>query len=203
MFKPNCTYCHKKIQKNDSTIPFGKSNIWHENCYREHLEKNIQNIWLREIRLLKKVKVTLNKVRKQMVSRGVLYLDFSKFSKDFDIIMVSLKSITDTCKGLNIIQKDELEKSLEKYFQKMMILLKSCNKLLKQYSDSKKELTLEQFNEKNNEALENQKEEWIELADYLMSVHNTLKSFENKTKIKIEEEIQKRINEIPKKVKRF
>jgi len=55
MFKPNCTYCHKKLQKNDSTIQFGKSNIWHENCYREHLEKNIQNIWLREIRLLKKV----------------------------------------------------------------------------------------------------------------------------------------------------
>jgi len=36
-----------------------------------------------------------------------------------------------------------------------------------------------------------------------MSVHNTLKSFENKTKIKIEEEIQKRIDEIPQKVKRF
>jgi len=203
MFKPNCTYCHKRLQKNDSTIPFGKSNIWHENCYREHLEKNIQNIWLREIRLLKKVKVSLNKVRKQMLSRGVLYLDFSKFSKDFDIIMVSLKSITDTCKGLNIIQKDEVEKSLEKYFKKMMILLKSWNKLLKQYSDSKKGLTLEQFKEKNNESLENQKEEWIELADYLMSVHNTLKRFENKTKIKIEEEIQKRIDEIPKKVKRF
>jgi len=203
MFKPNCTYCHKRLQKNDSTIQFGRSNIWHENCYREHLEKNIQNIWLREIRLLKKVKVTLNKVRKQMLSRGVLYLDFSKFSKDFDIIMVSLKSITETCKGLNIIQKDELEKSLEKYFKKMMILLKSWNKLLKQYSDSKKGLTLEQFKEINNESLENQKEEWIELADYLMSVHNTLKSFENKTKIKIEEEIQKRIDEIPKKVKRF
>ena len=138
-----------------------------------------------------------------MLSRGVLDNDFSKFSKDFDIIMVSLKSITDTCKGLNIIQKDELEKSLEKYFKKMIILLKSWNKLLKQYSDSKTELTLKQFKEKNNEALENQKEEWIELADYLMSIHNTLKSFENKTKIKIEEEIQKRIDEIPKKVKRF
>ena len=85
----------------------------------------------------------------------------------------------------------------------MIILLKSWNKLLKQHSDSKKELTLKQFKEKNNESLENQKEEWIELADYLMSIHNTLKSFENKTKIKIEEEIQKRIDEIPKKVKRF
>ena len=203
MFKPNCTYCHKKLQKNDSTIQFGKSNIWHENCYREHLEKKIQNIWLREKRLLKKVKVSLNKVKKQILSRGVLDLDFSKFSKDFDIIMVSLKSITDTCTGLNIIQKDELEKYLEKYFKKMMILLKSCNKLLKQYSDSKKELTLEQFKEKNNEALENQKEEWIELADYLLSVHDTLKSFENKTKIMSEEEIQQTIEDIPKCVKKF
>ena len=67
MFKPNCTYCHKKLQKNDSTIPFGKSNIWHENCYREHLEKSIQNVWLREIRLLKKIKISLKKVRKQML----------------------------------------------------------------------------------------------------------------------------------------
>ena len=203
MFKPNCTYCHKRLQKNDSTIKFGRANIWHENCYREHLEKNIQNIWLREIRLLKKVKISLNKVRKQILSLGVIDLDFSKFSKDFDINIVSLKSITDTCKGLNNIQKDELEKSLEKYFKKMIILLKSYNKLLKQYSDSKTELTLEQFKEKNIEALENQREEWIELADYLMSVHNTLKSFENKTKIKIGEEIQKRIVNIPKRVERF
>ena len=201
MFKPNCTYCHKRLQKNDPTIQFGKSNIWHENCYKEHLEKNIQNIWLRETRLLKKVKVSLNKVRKQILSRGVLDLDFSKFSKDFDIIMVSLKSITDTCKGLDNIQKDELEKFLEKYFKKMMILLKSYNKLLKQYSDSKTGLTLEQFKEKNKEALENQREEWIELADYLMSVHNTLKSLENKTKIKIGEEIKQRIDDIPDKVK--
>ncbi len=72
-----------------------------------------------------------------------------------------------------------------------------------QESKTKKQLTVEQFNEKNNQSLENYKEEWIELADYLMSVHNALKSFENKTKIKIEEEIQKRIDEIPKKVKRF
>jgi len=200
-FKPHCSYCHKKLQKNDSTIKFGKSNIWHENCYREHLGKNLQNVWLREIRLLKKVKISLNKVRKQFLSIGVLDLDFCKFSKDFDINIVSLKSITDTCKGLNNIQKDELEKSLEKYFKKMIILLKSYNKLLKQYSDSKTELTLEQFKEKNKEALENQREEWIELADYLISVHNTLKSFENKTKIKIGEEIQKRIDAIPDKVK--
>ena len=203
MFKPNCTYCHKRLQKNDSTIKFGRANIWHENCYREHLEKNIQNVWLREIRLLKKVKISLNKVRKQILSLGVIDLDFGKFSKDFDINIVSLKSITDTCKGLNNLQKDELEKSLEKYFEKMIILLKSYNKLLKQYSESKTELTLEQFKEKNIEALENQREEWIELADYLISVHNTLKSFENKTKIKIGEEIQKRIVTIPKRVERF
>jgi hypothetical protein len=203
MFKPNCTYCHKRLQKNDSTIKFGRANIWHENCYREHLEKNIQNVWLREIRLLKKVKISLNKVRKQILSLGVIDLDFGKFSKDFDINIVSLKSITDTCKGLNNLQKDELEKSLEKYFKKMIILLKSYNKLLKQYSESKTELTLEEFKEKNIETLENQREEWIELADYLMSVHNTLKSFENKTKIKIGEEIQKRIVNIPKRVERF
>jgi len=203
MFKPNCTYCHKRLQKNDSTIKFGRANIWHENCYREHLEKNIQNVWLREIRLLKKVKISLNKVRKQILSLGVIDLDFGKFSKDFDINIVSLKSITDTCKGLNNLQKDELEKSLEKYFEKMIILLKSYNKLLKQYSESKTELTLEEFKEKNIEALENQREEWIELADYLISVHNTLKSFENKTKIKIGEEIQKRIVTIPKRVERF
>jgi len=203
LFKPNCTYCHKKIQKNDSTIPFGKSNIWHENCYRKHLEKNIQNIWLREKRLLKKVKTSLNKVRKQLLSLGVLDLNFSKFSKDFDINLVSLKSITDTCKGLDNIQKYELEKFLVKYFKKMTSLLKSYNKLLKQYSDSKTGLTLEQFKEKNKEVLENQREEWIELADYLMSVHDTLKSFENETKIKIGEEIQKQIDAIPKRVKRF
>jgi hypothetical protein len=203
MFKPNCTYCHKRLQKNDSTIKFGRANIWHENCYREHLEKNIQNVWLREIRLLKKVKISLNKVRKQILSLGVIDLDFGKFSKDFDINIVSLKSITDTCKGLNNLQKDELEKSLEKYFKKMIILLKSYNKLLKQYSESKTELTLEEFKEKNIETLENQREEWIELADYLMSVHSTLKSFENKTKIKIGEEIQKRIVNIPKRVERF
>ncbi|MCJ7614488.1 hypothetical protein MUO71_06995 [Candidatus Bathyarchaeota archaeon] len=202
MFKPNCIYCHKKLQKNDSTVQFSRSNIWHENCYREHLEKNIQNVWLREKRLLKKVKISLNKVRKQILSLGILDLDFSKFSKDFEFNMVSLKSITDTCKGLDNIQKDKLEKFLEKYFKKMMILLKSYNKLLKQYSDSKTGLTLEQFKEKNK-VLENQREEWIELADYLMSVHNTLKSFENKTKIKIGEEIKKQINEIPKRVKRF
>ena len=203
MFKPNCTYCHKRLQKNDSTIPFGKSNIWHENCYREHLEKSIQNVWLREIRLLKKVKISLKKVRKQMLSLGVLNLDFSKFSKDFDFDMVSLKSITDTCKGLDNIQKDELEKSLEKYFKKMLILLNAYNKLLKQYSDSKKELTLEKFKEKNKKELENQRDEWIELADYLMSVYDTLKSFENKTKIKIGEEIKQKIEDIPNKVKKF
>jgi len=203
MFKPNCTYCHKKLQKNDSTIQFGRSNIWHEKCYREHLEKNIQNVWLREKRLLKKVKISLNKVRKQILSLGILDLDFSKFAKDFEINMVSLKSITDTCKGLDDIQKDKLEKFLENYFKKMTILLKSYNKLLKQHSDSKTGLTLEQFKEKNKEVFEHQREEWIELADYLMSVHNTLKSLENKTKIKIGEEIQKQIYEIPKRVKRF
>ena len=203
MFKPNCTYCHKKLQKNDSTIPFGKSNIWHENCYREHLEKSIQNVWLREIRLLKKIKISLKKVRKQILSLGILDLDFSKFSKDFDFNMVSLKSITDTCTGLNNIQKAELEESLEKYFKKMLFLLKSYNNLLKKYSEIKTELTLEQFKIKNKEALENQRDEWIELADYLMSIHDTLKSFENKTKIINEEEIRKRIDEIAKKVKRF
>jgi len=203
MFKPNCTYCHKKLQKNDSTIPFGKSNIWHENCYREHLEKSIQNVWLREIRLLKKIKISLKKVRKQILSLGILDLDFSKFSKDFDFNMVSLKSITDTCTGLNNIQKAELEESLEKYFKKMLFLLKAYNNLLKKYSEIKTELTLEQFKIKNKEALENQRDEWIELADYLMSIHDTLKSFENKTKIINEEEIRKRIDEIAKKVKRF
>ena len=203
MFKPNCTYCHKKLQKNDSTIHFGRSNIWHEKCYREHLEKNIQNVWLREKRLLKKVKISLNKVRKQILSLELLYLDFSKFAKDFELNMVSLKSITDTCKGLDDIQKDKIEKFLEKYFKKMTILLKSYNKLLKQYSDSKTGLTLEQFKEKNREVFEQQREEWIELADYLISVHNTLKSLENKTKIKIGEEIQKQIDEIPKRVKKF
>jgi len=203
MFKPNCTYCHKRLQKNDSTIQFGRSNIWHENCYRKHLEKNIQNVWLREKRLLTKVKISLNKVRKQMLSRGVLDIDFGKISRDFDFNIISLKSITDTCKGLNIIQKDELEKSLEKYFKKMMILLKLYNRLLKQFSDSKTEKTLEQFKQKNIEALENQREKWIELADYLISVHNTLKSFENKTRIKIGEEIQQKIEDIPSKVKKF
>ena len=203
MFKPNCTYCHKKLQKNDSTIPFGKSNIWHENCYREHLEKSIQNVWLREIRLLKKIKISLKKVRKQILSLGILDLDFSKFSKDFDFNMVSLKSITDTCTGLNNIQKAELEESLEKYFKKMLFLLKAYNNLLKKYSEIKTELTLEQFKIKNKEALENQRDEWIELADYLMSIHDTLKSFENKTKIINEEEIRKRIDLIAKKVKRF
>jgi len=203
MFKPNCTYCHKKLQKNDSTIPFGKSNIWHENCYREHLEKSIQNVWLREIRLLKKIKISLKKVRKQILSLGILDLDFSKFSKDFDFNMVSLKSITGTCTGLNNIQKAELEESLEKYFKKMLFLLKSYNNLLNKYSEIKTELTLEQFKIKNKEALENQRDEWVELADYLMSVHDILKSFENKTKIINEVEIRKRIDEIAKKVKRF
>ena len=98
------------------------------------------------------------------------------------------------------MSRSEMKQKLTE--QKMMILLKSYNKLLKQYSDSKTGLTLEQFKEKNK-VLENQREEWIELADYLMSIHNTLKIFEKKTKIKIEEEIQKRIEEIPKKVKRF
>ena len=203
MFKPNCTYCHKRLQKNDSTIQFGRSNIWHENCYRYHLEKNIQNVWLREKRLLTKVKISLNKVRKQMLSMGILDIDFDKLSKDFDFNIISLKSITDTCKGLNIIQKDELEKSLEKYFKKTIILLKLYNKLLKQFSDSKTEKTLEQFKKKNIEAFENQREKWIELADYLISVHNTLKSFENKTRIKIGEEIQQKIEDIPSKVKKF
>jgi hypothetical protein len=203
MFKPNCTYCHKRLQKNDSTIQFGRSNIWHENCYRHHLQKNIQNVWLKEKRLLTKVKISLNKVRKQMLSMGVLDIDFGKFSKDFDFDIISLKSITDTCKGLNNIQKDELEKSLEKYFKKMIILLKVYNRLLKQFSDSKTEKTLVEFKQKNVEAFENQREKWIELADYLISVHNTLKSFENKTKIEIGKEIQQKIEEIPNKVKKF
>ena len=203
IFKPNCTYCHKRLQKNDSTIAFGRSNIWHKNCYREHLEKNYQNVWLREITLLKKVKKSLNRVRNQILSVNSRELDFSKFSKDFDINIISLKSITDTCKGLNSIQKDGLVKSLEKHFKKMVKLLKSYKQLLKQYSSPKTELTLEQFKENNENVLETLRKQWIELADNLMDIHNSLKSSEKKTQSKIRKEIQKQIEEIPNRVKKF
>jgi len=82
-------------------------------------------------------------------------------------------------------------------------LVSFSNNFLEEYTFSKTELTLEQYKENNIEFLEGLKEKWIELADSLMDVHNKLKLSENKNQSKIREEIQKRIDEIPKKVKRF
>lgn len=203
IFKPNCTYCHKRLQKNDLTIVFGRANIWHKNCYREHLEKNYQNVWLREIRLLKKVKKSLNRVRSKNLSVNSRELDLNKFSKDFDINIISLKSIMDTCKGLNSIQKNGIKKTLEKIFKNMTKLSTSYSEFLGQHAFSKTELTLEQYKEKNKDALETLREKCIELTDNLMDVYNQLKSSENKTQSKIRKEIQKQIDEIPDKVKKF
>ena len=203
IFKPNCTYCHKRLQKNDSTIVFGRSNICHENCYREHLEKNYRNAWLREITLLKKVTKSLNRVRSKNLSANSGEFDLSNFSQDFDINIISLKSITDISKGLNSIQKNGIKKTLEKIFKNMTKLSSSYNEFLGQHAFSKTELTLEQYKEKNKDVLETLREKCIELTDNLMDVHNQLKSSENKNQSKIRKEIQKQIDDIPSKVKKF
>ena len=203
IFKPNCTYCHKRLQKNDLTIMFGKANIWHENCYGEHLEKTFQNAWFREIIILKKVKKSLNRLRSKILSVNSKALDFSKFSKDFDINIISLKSITDTCKGLNNIQKNGIMKTLEKLLENMTKLSTSYSEFLGQHAFSKTELTLEQYTEKNRDVLETLRKKCIELIDNLMDVHHQLKSLEIKTQKKIRNEIKKQIDEIPSKVTRF
>jgi len=203
MFKPNCTFCHKRLQTNDSTIKFGRSNIWHESCYREHLNINIQNAGLREITLLRKVRKSLSRIRSRILSVNSKDFDVGNFLKNFDNNIISLKSITDTTKGLNIIQKKGIRKNLEHIFQKMEKLVSFSNNFLEEYTFSKTELTLEQYKEDNIEFLEGLKEKWIELADSLMDVHNKLKLSENKNQSKIREEIQKRIDEIPKRDKKF
>lgn len=62
---------------------------------------------------------------------------------------------------------------------------------------------MEAFNEQNKYVLEDLKKKWAELANNLMEVNDKLKSFEKKTQNKIRKEIQKKIDEIPKRVKRF
>ena len=203
IFKPHCTTCHKKLRKNDLTIVFGKSNIWHERCYREHLNINYQNAGLRENTLLIKVRKSLSRIRSKISSINSIDFDVGNFLKNFDINIISLKSITVTTKGLNIIQKNGIKINLEDIFQKMKKIISSHNNFLEEYTFSKTELTLEQYKENNIEFLEGLKEKWSELADSLMDVHNKLKLSENKNQSKIREEIQKRIDEIPKKVKRF
>jgi len=203
MFKPHCTLCHKKLRKNDLTIVFGRSNIWHEICYLEHLEQNFQNAGLREITMLKKVKKSLSRVRSKILSLDSRKFDLSKFLKDFEINIISLKSITDTSKGLNIIEKNGIKKNLKEIFKNMTKLIVHHDEFLDQHKFSKTKLTLEQFQENNEDVLEALREKWIELADSLIDVHNKLRLSENKNQRKIRSEVQKQIDEIPERVERF
>jgi len=203
MFKPHCTSCHKKLKKNDPIIMFGKSNIWHENCYKQHLEKNSQNSWSKEIALLKKVKKALTRIRNKILISKTRGLDYSKLLKEFYTNNILLKSIIETSEVLNIIPIDKMKESLEQSFKKIVKILIMYSQLLEEYSFYKTELTLEMFKENNFEVFETIIDECNELTDELMDIHDNLKSLEDKVQSNIRKEILKKIDEIPNRIKRF
>ena len=201
IFKPRCPHCQKEIRINDSVIEFEKLNILHETCYRVILECRYQEAWRREIDFLKQVNNWLTGSRDQLKSGNSLSLKFYKFLGPFDRTIILLNRVTDACKALNMLQRDRLKKSLKKSFKKMNSLANCYTQFLKQGIDSK--IEQDRFTEENKEVLEDLKKNWIKLANNLMNVHNILKSCENKAKAKIRAEIQKKIDEIPNKAKRF
>ena len=203
MFKPHCTSCHKKLRKNDSTIMFGKANIWHENCYKQHLENNSQNAWSEEIARLEKVKKNLTRIANKILTSKSRWLDYSKILKEFYTNIISLKSIIDTNEGLNSNLIDRVKESLEKDLIKIIKLLISYSQLLEEYSFSKNELTLEKFKENNEDFFETFTDECIKLTNELKDIYDDLKSLQEKTQSNVRKEILKKIDDIPNRVKRF
>ncbi len=201
IFKPRCLHCRKEIRINDSVIELEKSIILHETCYRVILECKYQETWRREIDFLEQVNNWLTRSRDQLESGNSLSSKFYKFLGPFDRSMILLNRVTDACKVLNVIQRDRIKKSLKKSFKKMNSLAKCYNQFLTRDAYSKIEEG--QFIEENKEVLEDLKKDWIKLANNLMNIHNILKSNERNTQAKIREEIQKRIDEIPKRIKRY
>lgn len=118
VFKTICSHCRKELRINDPIIEFEKSNIYHQSCYRMLLESRYQEPWFREIGFLNQIKNFLTKSISKIKVID-LSLDSYKLIGPFDRNIVLLNRITDTCKGINFIQKDRLKKSLECCFKKL------------------------------------------------------------------------------------
>ena len=179
----SCPHCQKEIRINDSVIEFSKFNIIHETCYRELQESNYQGAWLDEVEKLRKVYNLLIETRYVIESKNFGLYDFTVFQRCFYKIIDRLNPITDKCKGLNSFQKNKIKKTLKKSADK-------TGKFLTIFYN-------------NKDALDNLGNILVKLLDNLMDAHDELKSCEYKTKAKIREEIQKRIDDIPKRVKRY